>query len=196
MLVAAGFGHIDAVSFGSKEALPERSEAELVMEYMDPPDDVEVIGLVADRESAELAVRTGAIGTVAFPYSLSAEFLRREQGREPGGGASRDWRGAGEVAYKAGMEVVVYLEMAFGNPFGEAWDVDEVVAACDLLVDSGVRQISLVDTAGMATPRSVEEVIADARAVHEAVEIGVHLLGGDGAAERVRAALWRGLPQV
>ena len=52
------------------------------------------------------------------------------------------------LARDAGLEVVAYLSMAFGNPYGDPWSIDEVVNACDLLIDSGVRQISLADTVG------------------------------------------------
>lgn len=174
VLVAAGFRHIDAVSFVRKEEVPQMADSELVLEYMDTPDDVEVMGLVVDAVGAERAGKTGSVQTVSFPYSVSAEFLKRGQGRTAEE-ALEALDGVGEVAYKAGMEVVAVIAMAFGNPFGEAWDTDEVVAACDLLVDSGLRQIMLEDTAGMATPQLISDVVADAMAVHDEVEIGVHL---------------------
>jgi hydroxymethylglutaryl-CoA lyase len=99
----------------------------------------------------------------------------------------------GTIAYKAGMDVVAYISMAFGNPYGDAWDIDEVVAACDLLVDSGVRQISLADTVGLATPKMVADVLSDVMAVHDELEIGVHLHATyEGAAEKIRAAYGAG----
>ncbi len=81
----------------------------------------------------------------------------------------------GTLAYKAGLEVVAYVSMAFGNPYGDAWSIEEVIDACDLLVDCGVSQISLADTAGFATPRLVADLFADVKAVHDRVEIGLHL---------------------
>jgi len=81
----------------------------------------------------------------------------------------------GTVAFKAGMGLVAYVSMAFGNPYGDAWDIDEVVAACDLLADSGVTQISLADTVGLATPKRIADVVSDVLAVHDEIEIGVHL---------------------
>jgi hydroxymethylglutaryl-CoA lyase len=83
--------------------------------------------------------------------------------------------------------------MAFGNPYGDAWSIDEVVDACDLLIDSGVTQISLADTVGLATPKLVADVVADVMAVHDAVEIGVHLHARyDAVRELVRAAYGAG----
>jgi hydroxymethylglutaryl-CoA lyase len=79
--------------------------------------------------------------------------------------------------------------MAFGNPYGDAWSIDEVVDACDLLVDSGVKQISLADTVGLATPKLIADVVSDVMAVHDGIEIGVHLHARyEGARELVRAA--------
>jgi hydroxymethylglutaryl-CoA lyase len=95
----------------------------------------------------------------------------------------------GTLAYKAGLDVAAYISMAFGNPYGDPWSIDEVVDACDLLVDSGVTQISLADTVGMATPKLVADVVSDVMAVHDEIEIGVHLHGRyEDARGLVRAA--------
>ncbi|WP_213807475.1 hydroxymethylglutaryl-CoA lyase [Granulicella sp. dw_53] len=187
-LVAAGFKHIDAVSFVSAAAVPQMADSEKVLEYLDPPDDVEIIAIVVNEKGAERAVKTGAVSTLGFPYSVSPGFLQRNQNQTPEESLEA-LEAVGTIAYKAGMDVVAYISMAFGNPYGDAWDIDEVVAACDLLVDSGVRQISLADTVGLATPKMVADVLADVMAVHDELEIGVHLHARyDGAAEKIRAA--------
>jgi hydroxymethylglutaryl-CoA lyase len=80
--------------------------------------------------------------------------------------------------------------MAFGNPYGEPWDIDEVVAGCDLLADCGVTQISLADTVGLATPKMVADVVADVMAVHDRLEIGVHLHARAEAAPALIAAAY------
>lgn len=187
-LVAAGFRHIDAVSFVSKTAVPQMADAELVLEYMDPPDDVEIIGIVVNAKGAERAVATGAVQTLGFPYSISSTFLKRNQNQTPEESLEA-LEEIGTIAYKAGADVVAYLSMAFGNPYGEPWDIEEVVAACDLLADSGVTQISLADTVGVATPKQVSDVISDVLAVHDEIEVGVHLHARpDNAVAKVRAA--------
>ncbi len=174
VLVEAGFKHIDAVSFVSKEAVPQMADSERVLEYLDPPEDVEIIGIVVNEKGAERAVKSGAVSTLGFPYSISTAFLQRNQNQTPEESLEA-LEAVGTLGYKAGMEVVAYLSMAFGNPYGDAWDIDEVVAACDLLVDCGVSQISLADTVGVATPRLIEDVVSDVMAVHDRIEIGVHL---------------------
>ena len=140
-LVSAGFKHIDAVSFVSPAAVPQMADAERVLEFLDPPDDVEIIGIVVNEKGAERAIQTDAVRTLGFPYSLSPEFLRRNQRQSPEAALEMLER-VGTLAYKAGLDLVVYISMAFGNPYGEPWNEEEAIAACDLLADLGVKQIS------------------------------------------------------
>jgi hydroxymethylglutaryl-CoA lyase len=191
-LVVAGFTHIDAVSFVSKEAVPQMADSELVLEYLDAPEDVEIIGLVANAKGAERAVESGRVTTIAFPYSISPQFLERNQRQTPEE-ALDQLEQIGELAYKGGQDVVAYLAMAFGNPFGDAWDIDEVVSAVDLLVDSGVAQVVLADTAGTATASQLDSVLACVLGVHSELEVGVHLHARrENAAELIRAAYMAG----
>jgi len=189
VLVAAGFRHIDAVSFVSQAAVPQMADSERVLEYLDPPDDVEIVGIVVNAKGAERAVKTGAVSTLGFPYSISEGFLKRNQ-NQTAEEAIEALEAVGTVGYKAGCEVVAYVSMAFGNPYGEPWDIEEVVAACDLLADCGVTQISLADTVGRATPKMVSEVLADVVAVHDGLEIGVHLHTAPAAAEALIVAAY------
>jgi hydroxymethylglutaryl-CoA lyase len=187
-LIAAGFTHIDAVSFVSKEAVPQMADSELVLEYLDPPDDVEIIGICVNVKGAERAIATSAVATLGFPYSISTTFLERNQRQTPEE-ALDQLEQIGELAYKGGQDLVAYISMAFGNPYGDAWDIDEVVSAVDLLVDAGVTQISLADTVGLASPALVRDVMSCVMGVHEGIELGVHLHARpDEAAAKVRAA--------
>ena len=188
VLVAAGFKHIDAVSFVSKTAVPQMADSELVLQYLDAPDDVEVIGIVVNEKGAERAVATGAVTTLGFPYSISPGFLKRNQNQTPEESLEA-LEAIGSVAFKGGLELVAYISMAFGNPYGDVWSIDEVVDACDLLADSGVTQISLADTIGAATPKLVADLVADVMSVHDSLEMGVHLHARpDNADALIRAA--------
>src|SRR5580658_3357827 len=173
-LIAAGFRQIDAVSFVREKAVPQMADSEAVLELTDPPEDVEIIGIVVNAKGAERAVKTGRVTTLGFPYSISPTFLERNQRQTPED-ALDQLEQIGEIAYKSGLDVVAYLSMAFGNPYGDAWDIDEVVSAVDLLVDAGVTQISLADTVGLASPALVRDVMSCVMGVHEGIEIGVHL---------------------
>lgn len=192
VLVGAGFKHIDAVSFVSKTAVPQMADSELVLEYLDPPADVEIIAIVVNEKGAERAVDTGAVSTLGFPYSISPGFLKRNQNQTPEESLEA-LEAVGTAAYKAGLDVVAYISMAFGNPYNEPWSIDELVAGCDLLADSGVTQISLADTVGLATPKLIADAVADVIAVHDRIEIGVHLHARpDNAEALIRAAYGAG----
>jgi hydroxymethylglutaryl-CoA lyase len=192
MLVSAGFKHLDAVSFVSPGAVPQMADAERVLAFLDPPDDVEIIGIVVNEQGAERAAKTDAVQTLGFPYSISPEFLRRNQKQSPEE-AVETLEKVGTVAYKKGLGLVAYLSMAFGNPYGERWDEEEVMAACDLLADMGVEQISLADTVGAATPEQISSLTGRVIREMEEVEIGVHLhVRPDLAAECVAAAYLAG----
>jgi hydroxymethylglutaryl-CoA lyase len=187
-LITAGFTHIDAASFVSPAAVPQMADAEQVLEALDAPSDVEIIGIVVNAKGAERAIATGAVRTLGFPYSISPEFLKRNQHQTPEESLDA-LEAVGELAYKAGLDVTAYISMAFGNPYGDAWSADEVADACELLIDTGVRQISLADTVGLATPERIKETVARVLIDGNAVEIGVHLHARPAeAAAKIRAA--------
>src|ERR1700729_3096901 len=110
-LIAAGFTHIDAVSFVSEKAVPQMADSELVLEYLDPPDDVEIIGIVVNARGAERAVASGAVQTLGFPYSISPQFLERNQRQTPED-ALEQLEQIGEIAYKSGLDGGGYLSVA------------------------------------------------------------------------------------
>ncbi len=189
-LVAAGFQHIDAVSFVSPQAVPQMADAEQVLNFLDPPDDVEIIGIVVNAKGAARAIETGAVSTLGFPYSISPEFLRRNQNQTPEESVEA-LDAIGQAAFQAGLSVVVYISMAFGNPYNDPWSLDEVLAACDLLTDSGITQISLADTVGLATPQQVSRLVSAVldSVDNSAIEIGVHLHARpEDAAAKIAAA--------
>ncbi len=187
-LVAAGFKHVDAVSFVSPKAVPQMADSEDVLRKLDPPDDVEIIGIVVNEKGAERAVATEAVRTLGFPYSVSPTFLEKNQ--------NQTLEEAFEVLEKiklradgAGLNVVAYISMAFGNPYGDLWNPEEVVEAVRNLSDEGIREISLADTVGLASAEEVGQLVGAVRGEFRDLEIGVHLHGRpQDAAGKVLAA--------
>jgi hydroxymethylglutaryl-CoA lyase len=187
-LVAAGFKHIDAVSFVSPKAIPQMADSEEVLKQLDPPDDVEIIGIVLNRKGAERAIATEAVRTLGCVYSVSPTFLERNQNQSLEE-AIDEIEQIQLKAEAAGLDVVVYISMAFGNPYGDLWTPQEVVEAAGLLADMGINQISLADTVGLATPQQVAELVAAVIRAHDYLEIGAHLHSTRaGAAEKIVAA--------
>jgi hydroxymethylglutaryl-CoA lyase len=192
-LINAGFKHIDAVSFVSPKAVPQMADSEKVLAELDPPDDVEIIGIVVNEKGVERAIATEAVRTVGFPYSISETFLRRNQNQTP-----EENYDAMEAIYKkadeAGLDMVVYISMAFGNPYGDPWSIDEVVAGLENITDLGVRSISLADTVGLATPEQVATLTREAFERFEDYDLGVHLHSRrDQAAPKILAAYDAGI---
>jgi hydroxymethylglutaryl-CoA lyase len=191
-LVDAGFTSIDAVSFVSPAAVPQMADSERVLELLTPPEDVEIIGIVVNSKGAERAVRTGVVRTLGFPFSISGEFLRRNQ-HQTSEEALDTLRAISAVAHDAGLTTVAYISMAFGNPYGDAWSVGAVADACARLLECGVRQISLADTVGLTTPEQIAETLAAVLTGYREIEAGVHLHARrDTAAARIRAAFAAG----
>jgi len=187
-LISAGFKHIDAVSFVSPNAVPQMADSEQVLKDLDPPDDVEVIGIVVNQKGAERAIKTDAVRTVGFPYSVSPTFLRNNQ-RQTLENAIDELEKIKEKAEEAGLEVIVYISMAFGNPYGDEWSPDEVVNAVDVLESYGIRTISLADTVGVAGPEEIRKLLSAVLAKYGYLDIGVHLHSRpDQAAAKVFAA--------
>lgn len=173
-LISVGFKHIDAVSFVSPKAVPQMADSEEVMKDLDPPDDVEIIGIVVNEKGAQRAVETKAVSTLGFPYSISPTFLQNNQ-RQTLEEAIEELEKIGKVGGDAGLDTVVYISMAFGNPYGDLWNVDEVVEAVGLLETESIHAISLADTVGMATPGQIREVVSAVLRKYDYLEIGVHL---------------------
>ena len=191
-LVSAGFRHIDAVSFVSPTAVPQMADAEKVLELMDPPKDVEVIGIVVNQRGAERAIKTGAVRTLGFPYSISPQFLKRNQNQTQRE-ALDTLQEIGAMARDAGMSLVAYVSMAFGNPYGDEWRISQVSEACDRLTDAGAQAISLADTVGLAEPGQVEDALGCIFSKPGAPEIGAHLHARPhGAAAKIRSAYLAG----
>ena len=190
-LIEAGFRHIDAVSFVSPRAVPQMADSEKVLEQIESREDVEIIGIVVNEKGAERAVATEAVSTLGFPCSISQSFLRKNQNQTV------------EQCYKileliksradnAGLAVVAYISMAFGNPYGDPWDEKAVHEAVSHLMGLEIRSISLADTVGVAGPDLIRSVIESTTNQYPDCEIGVHLHSAPRQAEAKVLAAYDG----
>lgn len=187
-LIAAGFKHIDAVSFVSSKAVPQMADSEKVLEQLDVPDDVEIIGIVVNEKGADRAIATEAITTVGYPCSISETFLRKNQNQTLAE-SYKELESIYAKADKAGLRMVVYVSMAFGNPYGDPWGENELRRAVGKLVAIGIRSISLADTVGVADPDQIRRIVESITNQYADYDIGVHLHSvPDEAAAKVLAA--------
>jgi hydroxymethylglutaryl-CoA lyase len=187
-LVAAGFKPIDAVSFVSPKAVPQMADSETVLSELDPPDDVEIIAIVVNERGVERAIATEAVRTVGFPYSLSPTFLKNNQNQT----LEENLDILEKVKQKAdegGLDTIAYISMAFGNPYGDLWNEEELIVGVSLLADMDLQAISLADTVGLATPQQIADVLGPVLEKFEGIEIGAHLHSRpDEAVDKVLAA--------
>jgi hydroxymethylglutaryl-CoA lyase len=192
-LVSLGFRQIDAVSFVSPKHVPQMADSEAVMLELSKAkladgDSPEVIGIVVNEQGLERALAAPGVTAVGYPYSISAYFRRananmsREESRNLVGLLQRKTKAAGR-------KLVVYVSMAFGNPYDEPWGPEIVEDALVWLKDVGVRTVSLADTAGTASPEEIAQLYRAVKDCVGGVEIGVHLHSRpDGASAKVLAA--------
>ena len=163
-LVSLGFRHIDAVSFVSPKHVPQMADSEAVMKELSrvrlPSGEApEIIGIVVNAQGLERALATPGVTTIGYPYSISAYFRRananmsRAESRELVEKLQRETKAAGK-------KLVVYISMAFGNPYDEPWGPEIVEETLVWLKDVGVRTVSLADTVGTASPDDVAPFIA------------------------------------
>jgi hydroxymethylglutaryl-CoA lyase len=173
-LIAAGFKHIDAVSFVSAKAVPQMADSEQVLAQLETSSDVEIIGIVVNEKGAERAIATKKVKTLGYPCSISPTFLRRNQNQS----VEENLEVLEKIktrADDADVDLVVYISMAFGNPYGDKWSTDELTTTIARTAGRGIEAISLADTVGMANPKMIEQVVSAALIAAPGCEIGVHL---------------------
>ena len=191
-LIDAGFKHIDAVSFVSPKAVPQMADSEKVLEQIDLPNDVEIIGIVVNEKGAERAIATQAVSTLGFPCSVSETFLRKNQNQT----LDECYKVLESIKRKADntrLSTVAYISMAFGNPYGDPWDETNVRQALSKLVGLGIQSVSLADTVGMAGPNLIRSVFESVTSEYPDCDIGVHLHSAPAQAElKVLAAYGAG----
>jgi hydroxymethylglutaryl-CoA lyase len=199
LLLESGFRHIDAVSFVSPQHVKQMADSEQVLELLQnklspgdgPPAGgarPEIIGIVVNEQGMERAMAARGVTTIGYPYSISAYFRRANANM-----SRTESRNLVELLRKAtkeaGRDLVVYISMAFGNPYEEPWGPEIVEDALVWLKDIGVRTVSLADTVGTATPAEVGTLFTAVKDCVAGVELGVHLHSRpEGSAEKIMAA--------
>jgi hydroxymethylglutaryl-CoA lyase len=178
-LVRAGFKHIDAVSFVSPKHVKQTADSEDVMATLmaslpagQPPP--EIIGIVVNQMGLERALATPGVTTIGYPYSISAYFRRANANmtRDESRALVEKLKKETSAARKG---LVIYISMAFGNPYDEPWGAELVAETLEWLKDIRVNTVSLADTVGTATPQLVGEVYQAVKDHVAGIELGVHL---------------------
>src|SRR6266852_4222192 len=192
-LALAGFKHIDAVSFVSPKHVKQMADSEEVMAKLnaslsastEPP---EIIGIVVNEKGLGRALATPGVTTIGYPYSISAYFRRANANM-----TREESRALVETLKKrtaaANRDLVIYISMAFGNPYDEPWGPEIVQDTLDWLKDIRVRTVSLADTVGTASPQIVGDLFRQVKDHVAGIELGIHLHSRpENAEEKILAA--------
>jgi hydroxymethylglutaryl-CoA lyase len=192
-LAAAGFKHIDAVSFVSPRYVRQMADSEDVMKgfleaLQDGAEPPEIIGIVVNERGVERALATPGVTTLGYPYSISAYF-RRANANMTRGESRALVEQLRKTTKSSGHGLVIYISMAFGNPYDEPWGPEIVEDTLIWLKGIGIRTVSLADTVGTATPEQVGALYDAVKNCVAGIELGVHLHSRpEGATEKVLAA--------
>ncbi len=192
-LVLAGFKHIDAVSFVSPKHVKQMADSEEVMAKLkdslpEGTEQPEIIGIVVNEKGLERALATPGVTTIGYPYSISAYFRRANANM-----TREESRALVETLKKrttaANHDLVIYISMAFGNPYDEPWGPEIVQDTLEWLKDVRVRTVSLADTVGTASPQLVGDLFRQVKDHVAGMELGVHLHSRpENAEEKILAA--------
>jgi hydroxymethylglutaryl-CoA lyase len=192
-LIDAGFRTIDAVSFVSPEHVKQMADSEEVMSLLleslpAAAARPEIIGIVVNERGIERALATPGVSTIGYPYSISAYF-RRTNANMTRSESRRLVEQLKKATKDSGRGLVIYISMAFGNPYEEPWGPEIVEETLEWLKDLRVTTVSLADTVGTATPAQVGELFTRVKDHVAGIELGVHLHSRpETAAEKILAA--------
>ena len=195
-LLAAGFKHIDAVSFVSPKHVKQMADSEEVMHQLIPSMPAssaghaapEIIGIVVNEKGLERALATPGVTTIGYPYSISAYFRRANANMTRAESRALVEKLKKETtAAKRGL--VIYISMAFGNPYDEPWGPEIIAETLEWLKDIRINTVSLADTVGNASPELIADLYRGVKDHVAGIELGVHLHSRpENAEEKILAA--------
>ena len=174
-LLSIGFHTIDFGSFVSPKAIPQMKDTAQVIERLDLSETTsKLLAIVANVRGARDAAEWSTIDYLGFPLSLSETFQQRNTNRSIAQ-ALETVKEIQDICIQHEMELVTYLSMGFGNPYGDPYDRETVSSFVDQLVSIGINTISLADTIGISNPENITYLFENLIPAYPQVEFGAHL---------------------
>jgi len=189
-LLKVGFDTIDFGSFVSSRAIPQMADTQEVIKNLEPGmSSTKLLAIVANVRGAEEAISFDKIDYLGFPFSVSETFQQRNTNSSIHESLGRVEQ-IQKICTQANKQLVIYISMAFGNPYGDPYSEEIVFSWVNKIVDLGVKTISLADTVGIAKPEQVFSITKYLVELLLQIEIGVHLHSRpDDWREKLEAAL-------
>lgn len=174
-LLRVGFDTLDFGSFVSPKAIPQMRDTKEVLDELDLSGTrTKLLSIVANLRGAEMACSIDSIDYLGFPFSISENFQMRNTHKTISE-SEIVLKDILEITKKLNKKLVVYMSMAFGNPYGDPWDVDIVSEWADRLQSMGVEILSLSDTIGSSKPESISYLFSNLIPKFPHIEFGAHL---------------------
>ena len=174
-LLRVGFDTIDFGSFVSPKAIPQMADTADVLSQLDLSTTTsKLLAIIANVRGAKEASVHNNIDYLGYPFSISENFQMRNTHKT----IEESIKTLSEIldiGYKTNKEVVVYISMGFGNPYGDPWNVDIVGEWTEKLANMGVRILSLSDTVGTSNPESIDYLFSNLIPQYTNIEFGAHL---------------------
>jgi len=192
-LLRVGFPVLDFGSFVSPKAVPQMRDTDLVLEQLDRSNtDTELLAIVANQRGAEKACQSSGVDIIGYPMSVSETFQKRNSNKTIVE-SLEEIMVLLELTEKKGKSLVIYLSMAFGNPYGDPHDLETVSQFAGVLCSLGIKTISISDTVGLATAEEVGQLFGQLSMISNEVDWGLHLHARpDNAVDKVKAGLAAG----
>ena len=174
-LLQVGFDTIDFGSFVSPKAIPQMVDTKNVVLNLNLENSTtKLLAIVANVRGAEDACNFNQITYLGFPFSISETFQKRNTNSSISE-SLKTVEQIHELCQKCDKELVVYMSMAFGNPFGDEYNQDVLYQWTGEIINRGIRIVSLSDTVGVATPEQISTALQTLLPHYTSVEFGVHL---------------------
>lgn len=174
-LLKVGFDTIDFGSFVSPKAIPQMADTKDVLKQLNLQDtQTKLLAIVANEKGAHDALAFEGINYLGYPFSISETFQQRNSNASINESVKRV-EAIQQLCVRSRRQLVVYISMAFGNPYGDPYQADIVLQWAKQLYQLGITTISLADTVGLATAPLVETITRDVIEALPGVNVGVHL---------------------
>lgn len=183
------FDFIDFGSFVSPKAVPQLRDTEEVLEAIVNKKNTRLIAIIANEKGAEIGSKYGQIDFLGYPFSISETFQKRNTNRNIEASFETVRNCQDILSERKNTELMVYISMAFGNPYGDDWHPDMVTSWVEKLIGEGISKFSLADTTSEATEEQISSVFNNLKKSFPSIELSIHLHSRiENAADKIEAA--------
>lgn len=189
LLLKVGFARLDAGSFVSPKAIPQMADTKEVFSKLELNGTTKLLAIIANLKGAEAAMEFEEISFLGFPFSVSETFQKRNTNSSIEESLARVME-IQDLCIKNGKDLLIYLSMAFGNPYGDPWNSEIVCEWASKMKDLGIKHLALADTTGMSDTKSIKELFGTLIPELQGITVSAHLHAKPEEVKDKTAAAW------